>query len=177
MNIKTAITCALAAISIATFAQQGARRRKPDGERPRRHAAAGENAGERQRRAPEGGERQRPQIDDETRQLIAAYRRDPTEANKAALRKKVEANYDKMIEHRKSRLNESKGAGRDEAKTKMMQERLEDMQKNRESHIDRMMSRFTNAEGRPGRKNKDPSARPRRGKKAKDAESSDSATN
>ena len=167
MNIKTAITCALAVISIATFAQQGARRRKPDGEIPRRHAAAGENA----------GERQRPQIDDETRQLIAAYRRDPTEANKAALRKKVEANYDKMIEHRKSRLNESKGAGRDEAKTKMMQERLEDMQKNRESHIDRMMSRFTNAEGRPGRKNKDPSARPRRGKKAKDAESSDSATN
>ena len=82
MKMKTIMACALAALCLATFAQ-GERKRRPNGdERPRRHATAGgENAGERQRRATENGERQRLQIDDETRKLIAAYRSDPSEAN------------------------------------------------------------------------------------------------
>ena len=69
MRKKTIVTCALAALCLVAFAQEEHGRHRPNGgERPRRHATAGgENAGERQRRAPENGERQRPQIDDETR--------------------------------------------------------------------------------------------------------------
>ena len=39
-------------------------------------------------------EKERPQLNQETRDLIAAYRRDPSEANRAALRRQVAKNYD-----------------------------------------------------------------------------------
>ena len=149
MKMKTIMACALAALCLATFAQ-GERKRRPNGdERPRRHATAGgENAGERQRHAPENGERQRLQIDDETRKLIAAYRSDPSEANKAALKKKVEANYDKMLEQRKAKLKEMKDAGRDQQRISMMEQRLSEMQQNRETRIEKMMSRFMDGKSR-----------------------------
>ena len=84
MKMKTIVTCALAAFCLMAFAQQGERRRRPDsGERPRRHAMGGEYGGERSRRSSGDGERRRPQLSEETRRLIAAYQRDPTEANKA----------------------------------------------------------------------------------------------
>jgi formylglycine-generating enzyme required for sulfatase activity len=162
MKIKTIAACALAALCLSTFAQQGERRRRPDGgERPRRHAMGGgerhrqgggsqggEYGDERSRRFSGDGERQRPQLNEETRQLIAAYRRDPTEANKAALRKQVEDNYDKMLEQRKARLEELKRSGRDQSRVKEMEERLDEMRKNREKRIDKMMSRFTDSQSR-----------------------------
>ena len=146
MKMKTIVACTLAALCLTTFAQQGERRRRSDGgERPRRHATGG---GESSRRSSGEGERQRPQIDEETRQLIAAYRRDPTEANKAALRKRVEANYDKMIEQRKARLEGLKQSGRDQSRVKEMEERMSEMQTNRDKRIDNMMSRLTDRQFR-----------------------------
>ena len=138
MKIKTIVTCALAALCLATFAQQGERRRRPDGE----------TGGARMHRFSTTVERERPQLNEETRQLIAAYRRDPTEANKAALRKQVEANYEKVIERKKAKLEELKRSGHDQSRVKEMEERLDEMRKNREKRIDKMMSRFTDGQSR-----------------------------
>ena len=41
--------------------------------------------------------KERPQLNQETRDLIAAYRRDPSDANRAALRRQVTKNYDAVI--------------------------------------------------------------------------------
>ena len=42
-------------------------------------------------------EKERPQLNQETRDLIAAYRRNPSDANRAALRKQVAKNYDAVV--------------------------------------------------------------------------------
>ena len=49
-------------------------------------------------------ERERPELNEETRALINAYRRDPSEANRKALEKQVRANYDKVIARKKAKL-------------------------------------------------------------------------
>ena len=38
-------------------------------------------------------EKERPQLNEETKRLIAAYRRDPSDENRAALRKQVAHNF------------------------------------------------------------------------------------
>jgi len=53
-------------------------------------------------------EKERPELNAETKALIAAYHRDPSEANKAALKKQIEVNYDKVIERKKAKLAELK---------------------------------------------------------------------
>ena len=53
-------------------------------------------------------EKERPQLDEETKRLIAAYRRDPSDANRAALRKKIADNYDKIVERKKAKLEDLK---------------------------------------------------------------------
>ena len=150
MKMKTIVTCALAAFCLMAFAQQGERRRRPEGgERPRRHAMGGEYGGERSRRSPGDGERRRPQLSEETRKLIAAYHRDPTEANKAALRKQVEADYEKRIERKKEQLAELKRAADSESRVKEVEDELDQMIQNRDRRIDQMMMRFTEKRSRP----------------------------
>ena len=150
MKMKTIVTCALAAFCLMAFAQQGERRRRPDsGERPRRHAMGGEYNGERSRRSSGDGERRRPQLSEETRRLIAAYQRDPTEANKAALRKQVEADYEKRIERKKEQLAELKRAAGSESRVKEVEGELDQMIQNRDRRIDQMMTRFTEKRSRP----------------------------
>ena len=150
MKMKTIVTCALAAFCLMAFAQQGERRRRPDGgERSRRHAMGGEYGGERSRRSSGDGERRRPQLSEETRKLIAAYQRDPTEANKAALRKQVEADYEKRIERKKEQLAELKRAAGSESRVKEVEGELDQMIQNRDRRIDQMMTRFTEKRSRP----------------------------
>ncbi len=163
MKMKTIVTCALATLCLMAFAQQGERHRRPDGgERPRRHAMGGdemhrrgtgpqggEYGGERSRRFSGDGERRRPQFSEETRKLIAAYHRDPTEANKAALRKQVEADYEKRIERKKEQLAELKRAAGSESRVREMEGELDEMIQNRDRRIDHMMTRFTEKRSRP----------------------------
>ncbi len=150
MKMKTTVTCALAAFCLMAFAQQGERRRRPDGgERSRRHAMGGEYGGERSRRSSGDGERRRPQLSEETRRLIAAYQRDPTEANKAALRKQVEADYEKRIERKKEQLAELKRAAGSESRVKEVEDELDQMIQNRDRRNDQMMTRFTEKRSRP----------------------------
>ena len=49
-------------------------------------------------------EKERPQLDDVTRGLIAAYQKNPTEANKQALRNQIAINYDKFLQRKKQNL-------------------------------------------------------------------------
>lgn len=147
---KTIITCALSALCLMAFAQEGHARHRPNGgERPRRHAREGENGDRKMHRSSESGERRRPQFNEETRRLIAAYRRDPTEANKTALRKQVAADYEKRIERKKAELAELKRTASSESRVKEMEGEVDEMIQNRDRRIDQMMTRFTEMRSRP----------------------------
>ena len=53
-------------------------------------------------------ERERPKLNEETMRLIAAYRENPTDANREALNRQVEINYDKVVARKKAKLEELK---------------------------------------------------------------------
>jgi len=93
-------------------------------------------------------EKERPELDEETRQLISVYRKNPTKANYAALRKKVEENYDKIVARKKAKLTELKRtAGRD--KIDEMQVIVDEMLRDRENRITQSMNRFSDKRMRP----------------------------
>ena len=50
-------------------------------------------------------EKERPQLNEETKRLIAAYRKNPTAENRDALRKQVELNYDAVIARKIAKLD------------------------------------------------------------------------
>ena len=86
---KTVIICWAALIGFAAFAQgrQGMERRMR------------ENPDAKLHRFSTTVEKERPQLNDETKRLIAAYHRSPTEENNAALRRQCEKNYEKILGH------------------------------------------------------------------------------
>ncbi len=88
-------------------------------------------------------EKERPQLNDETKRLIAAYHRSPTEENKAALRRQCEKNYEKILERKKAKLEELKREAKHQSKVDEMQEIVDEMIANREHRIDQTMARFT----------------------------------
>ena len=61
-------------------------------------------------------EKERPQLNEETKRLIALCRRDPTEENLAALRHQVAANYDAVVARKKAKLEELKRTARHQSK-------------------------------------------------------------
>lgn len=95
-------------------------------------------------------EKERPELNEETKRLISAYRRDPSKANFAALRKQVETNYDKVIGRKKAKLEELKRTARDAFKVREMQEIVDDVVQNRENRIEQSMRRFTDPRLGPG---------------------------
>ena len=162
MRKKTIVTCAITVLCLMAFAQEEYGRRRPNGgERPRRHAMGGENGNRKMHGSSESGERRRPQLNEETRKLIAAYRRDPTEANKTALRKQVEADYEKRIERKKAELAELKRTTSSESRVKEMEGELDKMIQNRDRRIDQMMARFTEKRSRPDESEAHEGHRPR----------------
>lgn len=100
-------------------------------------------------------EKERPELGNETKQLIAAYRRNPTNDNYNALRKQVEINYDKVLARKKAKLAElQKTAGK--SKIDEMQVIVDEMIKDRENRVNQSMARFTDKRLRPdSRKNTD----------------------
>ena len=99
-------------------------------------------------------EKERPQLNEETKRLIAAYRRDPSEANRAALRKQVERNYDAIVARKKAKLEELKRTARDKYKVEEMQNIVDEMLRDREQRIENTMRRFTDTRFRPGLRNR-----------------------
>lgn len=77
-------------------------------------------------------EKERPELGNATKQLIAAYRRNPTNDNYNTLRKQVEINYDKVLARKKAKLAElQKTAGK--SKIDEMQVIVDEMIKDRDS--------------------------------------------
>ena len=95
-------------------------------------------------------EKERPELDEETKRLIAAFRRDPSDASRAALRAKVAANYDAVLARKKAKLEDLKKTARDASKVDEMQVIVDEMVRDREARIDATMARFSDARLRPG---------------------------
>ncbi len=95
-------------------------------------------------------EKERPELDEETRKLIAAYHTNPSEENRAALRRQVERNYDKVIERKKAKLEELKRTAKHASKVAEMQEIVDEVVRERENRIEQTMRRFTDPRLRPG---------------------------
>ena len=95
-------------------------------------------------------EKERPELDEETKRLIAAFRRNPTEANRAALRAKVAANYDAVVAKKKAKLEELKSDAKHQSKIDEMQVIVDEMLRDREARIDASMARFSDPRFRPG---------------------------
>ena len=101
-------------------------------------------------------EKERPQLDDVTKTLIAAYRKNPTEENRSALKKQVEINYDKVLAKKKAKLEELKKTARDKSKIDEMKEIVEEMIRDRDNRVNQSMARFTDSRLKPNaRQNKD----------------------
>ncbi len=101
-------------------------------------------------------EKERPQLNEETRELIAEYRRNPSEKNYIALRKQVELNYDKVIARKKAKLNELKKTARHDSLVREMEQIVAEVVNERERRIEQSMRRFTDERLKPGiRRNKD----------------------
>jgi len=109
-----------------------------------------DNGGRKMFRRSTTVEKERPQLNDETKRLIAAYRQNPTEENKAALRRQVEANYDKVIARKQAKLEELKQTAKHESKIREMQEIVDEVIRDRDNRIEQSMRRFTDPRLRPG---------------------------
>ena len=95
-------------------------------------------------------EKERPELNQETKDRIAAYRRDPSDANRAALRRQVAANYDAVVARKKAKLEELKRTAKHQSKIDEMQVIVDEMLRDREQRIDASMARFTDSRFRPG---------------------------
>ena len=139
---KLIITLAVSALAICTFAQEGGE----NGSRRRMLA----NPDAKLHRFSTTIEKERPQLNQETLNLIAAYRRDPSDANRAALRLQVAKNYDAVLARKKAKLEELKRTAKHQSKVDEMQVIVDEMLRDREQRIEASMARFTDSRFRPG---------------------------
>ena len=151
---KLIITLVIAALALSTFAQERERMyrygRGPRRDRPQEGGHRKPNPDAKLHRFSTTVEKERPQLNQETKDLIAAYRRDPSDANYAALRKQVAKNYDAVVARKKAKLEELKRTARHQSKVDEMQVIVDEMLRDREQRIDASMARFTDSRFRPG---------------------------
>ena len=95
-------------------------------------------------------EKERPQLNEETKRLIAVWRRNPSQQNWDALKKQVEINYDKIVERKKAKLEDLKRTARDRSKVDEMRQIVDEMLRDRENRVAQTMLRFTDPRLRPG---------------------------
>lgn len=94
-------------------------------------------------------EKERPQLNEATKKLIAAYRKNPTKENYNALKKQVELNYDAVIARKQAKLQELKKTAKHASKIAEMEEIVNDVIKDRQNRIEQSMRRFTDPRLRP----------------------------
>lgn len=101
-------------------------------------------------------EKERPELNEETKRLIAAYRQNPTQANKNALKRQIEINYDNVIARKKAKLEELKRTAKHQSKVREMEEIVDEVVKDRDNRVEQSLRRFTDPRLRPdSRKSKD----------------------
>ena len=94
-------------------------------------------------------EKEKPELDEVTRQLISNYRKNPTQENYDLLRAQVGINYDKVLTKKQAKLEELKATAREQSKITEMEEIVAEMILERENRINQTMSRFTDPRLRP----------------------------
>jgi len=134
--MKTSLKKCIFIVSIGVFAFAGI-------------AASSANAAAKQFKYSTTVEKERPQLNEATRKLIAAYRANPTAENLAALRKQVETNYDAVIARKKAKLDELRRTAKHSSKIAEMQEIVDEVVKDRENRIEQSMRRFTDPRLKP----------------------------
>lgn len=95
-------------------------------------------------------EKERPELDDVTKQLIEAYRRNPTTENYTCLRNQASINYDKVLAKKKAKLEELRRTAKDTSKISEMEDIVNEMVREKEQRIDQTMRRFADERLRPG---------------------------
>ena len=99
-------------------------------------------------------EKERPKLNQKTMDLIAAYRKNPTDENRTALRRQVAKNYDAVVARKKAKLEELKHTAKHQEKIDEMQVIVNEMLRDRKQRIDASMARFTDSRFRPGLRNR-----------------------
>ena len=87
-------------------------------------------------------EKERPELDDTTKELIKKYRQNPTEENKSILRNKIGESYDAVVAKKVEKLNELKATAKEQSKIDEMQVIVDEMLRDRENRIDQALARF-----------------------------------
>lgn len=82
----------------------------------------------------------RPHLSEETRKLAAVCRRDPSEENRSALRKKIEVDYDRFLEEQRAKIKD----GKHDRKHQEARRRLNAMVRDRKKRVDEIMRRLLN---------------------------------
>ena len=98
--------------------------------------------------APRRGKRDegaRPQISEEARKLAAVCRRDPSEANRDALKRQIGADYDRFLEQLRAKLK----SGKHDRKSQEARRRLEAMTRDRDKRVEQIMRRMLEPQERP----------------------------
>lgn len=100
-------------------------------------------------------EKERPELDEVTKSLISAYRRNPSKENYDALKNLCRINYEAVIARKEAKLEELKKTARYESQVQEMQEIVDEMHENEEKRIEQMMARFTDERARIGNRDAD----------------------
>ena len=87
-------------------------------------------------------EDERPGLNEETKQALAAYKRNPTEANKQALLDMMGVRYDKVVARKKAKLRELEREAHHQALIDEMQAIVDEMVENRDIRIEQQFLRL-----------------------------------
>jgi len=87
-------------------------------------------------------EKEKPELSEETKKIIAAYQKNPTQENRLALRERVEMSYDRILARKKGKLQELKKDSKNSLIIKELQQEVDEMVKNKKSRIERVLNRY-----------------------------------
>lgn len=106
-------------------------------------SAAAEAAHHKRDKRPSEGSAMRPQLSEEARKLAAAYRSDPSHANRSALKRQIGIEYDRFLKEQRAKLKGGKNS-------QAARRRLDALKRDRDKHIEKIMERLLNPQARPG---------------------------
>lgn len=95
-------------------------------------------------------EKERPELNEATKTLIAAYHRNPSQVNYDALKRQVEANYDAVIARKQAKLEELRKEAHNQDIITQMEGMVDEVVKDRDHRVAQTMARFTDKRMRPG---------------------------
>ena len=87
-------------------------------------------------------EEERPELNEETKAALAAYKKNPTEANKQALLEQMGIRYDKVVARKKAKLRELEREAHHQSLIDEMQAIVDEMVENRDIRIEQQFWRL-----------------------------------